>query len=436
MTPSLIRGRPRRATSHIRARVTYTLIGALVGVVWLVLPGATVPETRAAAVGASASTDETSTADLVLPLVAGGAALVLAVYGYVRRTRRARTRTTPAAAAAMAPDTSPLAELDELDERARQLLVEADDAVRTRREELGFLRARIGPGAAEPQAQALRDAEAELAAAFRIRQQYEDGVPEDETSRRHTLTGIVGRCQEARRRLEGFDRGGLGEALEFAETRFRDLTARTGATETTLTRLAERYGPTATGPVTGYVEQAKDRLLIATTHLNQVRQSTDLDDEESAVRHLRAAETSTARADALLTAVDRLASELPAAETLLPAALTGAEAELTGVSERADADRVLAGVREEVTARPYDPLDALRRVVGATAPLGAGRDGVLSAAALLVARNAVATADTHIMVRRESVGSTARTRLAEARRLLLTDPWSAAVRADQSMQSR
>ncbi|MCH5672862.1 hypothetical protein [Streptomyces gilvus] len=433
MTPSLIRGRPRRATSHICARVTYTLLGALVGVVWLVLPGATAPERHAAPVGASASTDETSSADLVLPLVAVGAAVLLGGYGYVRRTRRARTRTTPAAAAVpTAPDTSSLAELDE---RARQLLVEADDAVRTRREEVDFLRARVGPEAAEPHAQALRGAEAELAAAFRIRQQYEDGVPEDETSRRHALTGSVGRCQEARRRLEGFDRGDPGEALEFAETRFRDLTARTGATEAVLTRLAERYGPTATGPVTGYVEQAKDLLVIATTHLNQVRQSTDLDDEESAVRHLRAAETSTARADALLSAVDRLASDLPAAESLLPATLTGAEAELAAVSERADADRVLAAVREEVAARPYDPLDALRRVVGATAPLGAGRDGVLSAAALLVARNAVATADTHITVRRESVGSTARTRLAEARRLLLTDPWSAAVRADQSMRS-
>jgi hypothetical protein len=384
-------------------------------------------------VSASASTDETSTADLVLPLLAVGAALVLGVYGYVRRTRRARTRTTPAAAAVpAAPDTSSLAELDE---RARRLLVETDDAVRTRREELDLFEARIGPEASAPHAQALRDAEAELAAAFRIRQQYEDGVPEDETSRRHTLTGIVGRCQEARRRLEGFDRGEVAEALEFTEARFRDLTARTGATEALLTRLAERYGPTATDSVTGYVEQAKDRLVIATTHLNQVRQSTDLDDEESALRHLRAAETSTARADALLTAVDRLACDLSAAESLLPAALTGAEADLRGVSERADADRVLAAVREEVPARPYDPLDALRRVVGATAPLGVGRDGVLSAAALLVARNAVATADTRLTVRRESVGSAARTRLAEARRLLLTDPWSAAVRAEESLQS-
>ncbi|MFH9731176.1 hypothetical protein [Streptomyces sp. NPDC017260] len=34
-------------------------------------------------------------ADLVPPLVTAGAALLLAGYGHVRRTRRARTRTTP-----------------------------------------------------------------------------------------------------------------------------------------------------------------------------------------------------------------------------------------------------------------------------------------------------------------------------------------------------
>ncbi|OMI87535.1 hypothetical protein BSZ07_25285 [Streptomyces sp. M1013] len=34
-------------------------------------------------------------ADLVPPLVAAGAALLLAGYAHVRRTRRARTRTTP-----------------------------------------------------------------------------------------------------------------------------------------------------------------------------------------------------------------------------------------------------------------------------------------------------------------------------------------------------
>jgi hypothetical protein len=416
--PSLIRGRPRRGAAHLRVRVTHTLVGALAGVVWLLLPWMVVQHT--ASVG-----DGTSTADLALPLVAVGAVVLLSGYGYVRRTRRARTRTTPASTAVPAPvPASPLAALDE---RARDLLIEADDRVRARREELGFAR-EAGHD------RSLEEAEAELAAAFRIRQQYEDGIPEDEPSRRHALAGIVGRCEEAKRRLEGIEAGAGREALEAAEHRFRELAARAGGAEATVADLGERYGSGATRSVAGYVEQAKDRLVLATGDLNQARQSIDLAEEESAVRHLRAAGTSIARATALLGAVDRLTADLASAESLLPAALTGAEAALAGVPERADADRVLAAVREELVAGAHDPLDALRCVVGATTSVGVGREGVLSAAARLVADSAVSGADTFVTTHRETVGSAARVRLAEARRLLLTEPWTAGPLAHEAWE--
>ncbi|MGF0170441.1 hypothetical protein ACQF36_07880 [Streptomyces sp. Marseille-Q5077] len=42
MTSSSIRGRARRGGSHISVRVAHALVGGLVGVVWLVLPGMTV----------------------------------------------------------------------------------------------------------------------------------------------------------------------------------------------------------------------------------------------------------------------------------------------------------------------------------------------------------------------------------------------------------
>ncbi|MEJ8670972.1 hypothetical protein WKI71_28935 [Streptomyces sp. MS1.AVA.1] len=69
-----------------------------------------------------------------------------------------------------------------------------------------------------PFARALRDAEAELAVAFRMRWQYENGVPEEAAARRHALAGIVGRCEEAGRLLDAqaaaFDQvRGLEEGL-------------------------------------------------------------------------------------------------------------------------------------------------------------------------------------------------------------------------------
>jgi hypothetical protein len=440
-------------------RVLHTVVGGLAGMVWLVLPWMTinsdapVPVTRANPAAASAAAPEqdgTSAADLVLPLVVVAAAGVLAGYGYVRRTRRARTRTTPGGTAVPAgPAVRPLSELDE---QVRALLVEADDCMRTSREELGFAGARFGAQAVAAFARAVRDAESELSAAFRMRQQYEDGVPDDETSRRHALAGMVGRCQEAGQRLDAeataFDllraleaAGGLGAALEVAEDRFRALAARTGGADVTLTGLGRRYGASATGTVTGHAEQAKDRLVFATTRLNQARQMADRAEWESAVRQLRAAEGAIAQASVFVTGIERLAAGLAAAAELVPAALTGAEAQLAGTKAAgarawvspdlpagelhalaARADRVPAAVREELTTGPYDPLDALRRIVRGLAPLGMGQTGVLSVAALLVARSAVADAGAFVTTHRGAVGSVARTRLAEAERLLADEP--------------
>ncbi|MGW0759542.1 hypothetical protein ACWD1Y_24220 [Streptomyces sp. NPDC002814] len=342
MTSSLIRNRRRRAA----VRVAHAGMGGAAGLVWLVLPGMTisagdpVPAVRAGTVVQAAHAshvsqeeDETSTADLVLPLVAASAAVGLAGYAYLRRTRRARTRTTPGGVPVVVPP-PPLAELDE---RARALLVEADDWVRTSREELGFAQALFGTAAVAPFARAVRDAEGELSAAFRMRQQYDDGVPADGAARRHALAGIVGRCQEAGRRLDaeaaGLDqlRGleqGVGEALEIAETRFRELTSRTAAVQATLTDLGKRYAPSATAAVTGHVEQAKDRLVFATSRLNEAHQAADSDENDRAAQHLRAAESAIAQATVFLNTLDRLAQTLTEAATIVPATLTGAEVEL------------------------------------------------------------------------------------------------------------
>ena len=451
-------------------RVAYAVLGGAAGVAWLVLPGTTIntdvpvaisthaPRSDRAAAAPVDGDEDSSAADLVLPLVAAGAVGALAGYGYVRRTRRARTRTTPGGSGDRGgTHGAPLAPpLTNLDQQSLDLLTEADDWVRTSREELGFAEARFGSEAVTPFTRAVRDAETELSAAFRIRRRYDDGVPADEASRRHVLAGIVGRCQEAGRRLDeesaGFDRlraleGEFEAAMAVAETRFRELAARTGTIEAALGDLAERYPPSAAAPVTGYVEQAKDRLVFATTRLNLARQSADWDDSGRAAHHLRAAEGAVAQAAVLVTAVDRLAGELSTAEALVPAALTGAEAAVAQArrprtagadtptagqapnlppgesSARArHADAVLAAVREKVTGGPYDPLDALRRIVAATEPLAAGRAGVLSAAGLLVARSTVTLADGFVETHRGAVGGAARILLSEARRALAAEP--------------
>ncbi|WDF41009.1 hypothetical protein PBV52_31625 [Streptomyces sp. T12] len=470
MTSSLIRGRPRRGTSQIPVRVVLALVGGLVGVAWLVLPGMPISgegsvtggaERPVAGAVAQGEVGETSAADLVLPLLAVVAVTVVAGYGFFRRRRRARRRTTPGGAPVQAAEPA----VAELDERARALLVAADDSVRVSREELGFVEERGKAGGTvvdvEPFAQALRDAEGELAVAFRMRWQYEGGVPQEGAARRHALAGIVGRCAEAGRLLDaqaaGFDQvrgleeglgGGLGHALVVAEARFRELAGRAGGAGAALGELGERYAPSAGAAVAGHAEQAKDRLVFATARLNQARQRADLGDGERAAGQLRAAEGAVAQAAVFIDGIERLAGELATAAAMVPAALTGGEAEIAGARESlkaaegllkgaqglgdafadvppgelraraSHADLVLAVAREELTSRPYDPLDLLRRIVRGVQPVAAGRAGVIAAAALVCARSAVGAADDVVATHRAAVGSEARTRLAEARRLL------------------
>ncbi|TLS41688.1 hypothetical protein FE633_34575, partial [Streptomyces montanus] len=311
--------------------------------------------------------------------------------------------------------------------RTRTLLVEVDDSVRTSQEELAFAEVHFDAEAVEPFVRAVWDAEAELSAAFRLRQRYDESVAgetpesdplESDAARRETLRDIAAQCTDAGRRLDAeaaaFDRlraleRDTGAALDLAEACFRELAARTGAAEAVLADLGRRYAPSAARPVIGHVEQAKDRLLFATTHLNRARQSTDMGDPYGAAPHLRAAEGAVSQAAVFVDGVERLAAALAAAVEALPVALAGAEAAVTdagGPLERtstrmpvgelralvAHAAAVLAGVREEMAAGPYDPLDALRRIVRATAPLGAGRADAVLAAALITARSATAAA--------------------------------------------
>ncbi|OLZ67243.1 hypothetical protein AV521_25710 [Streptomyces sp. IMTB 2501] len=447
MTSSLIRGRPRRATAHIRVRVARAVLGAVAGAGWLVLPvmtvgaGDPVPAAPAGTVASAATPQQggTSTADLVLPLVAGVAAVVLAGYGYLRRTRRARTRTTPGTVSAAPPAPTPA----DSERQARAALVMADDCVRTSREELSFAQGRFTDAETEPFVHALRAAETELTAACAIWRRYEEGVPQDAAARRQALVGVVGRCAEAGRRLDAeaaaldvlreLEGPGLAGALETAEGRFRALTARTVTAEDTLTALHDHGTPAATAPVTGYVEQAKDRLVFATVRLNEARQAAEAGTGERAAGQLRAAEGAVAQAEVLVSGVERLARELREAARLVPAALTGAESVLAAArhggahkpltngelrARLAHADGVLAAVREELTAGPYDPLDALRRIARAVERLETGHFGAPAAAALLVARSSVAGADGFVTTHRGAVGPEARALLAQAEREL------------------
>ncbi|MYZ08176.1 hypothetical protein GT028_12500, partial [Streptomyces sp. SID2999] len=257
----------------------------------------------------------------------------------------------------------------------------------------------------------------------------------------------VGRCTEAGRvldaragELDRLRRAEAGPALEVAEGAFRRLTARAAGARATVTELRERYGPSVGARVAGCVEEAMDRLVFTTARLNEARRAVDLGDETQAVRQLRAAEGSVAQAGILVAGVDRTVRRLREAAALVPAALTGAEAVLakaraTGTPVPSGADDTLAAVREELTAGPYDPLDALRRITRALVRLPEARSGVLDTAAHLVARAAVGEAEDYVAVHRGAVGADPRSLLAAAvRTLAAPHPVEATVLARRALE--
>ncbi|MFM9807077.1 hypothetical protein ACKI1J_05045 [Streptomyces scabiei] len=252
---------------------------------------------------------------------------------------------------------------------------------------MAFAETPAGRDAVQPFVEALADARRELRGACRagLRLEEERGaLPSDEE--RALLEEILTRCTTAQRRLDtatpSFDQlraleWDITPALECAEARFRELAARTAAAATTLTELREAYVPAASLPVTGHVEQAKDRLVFATTELNRARQAAYPGDLRIAAVHLRAAEGAVDQADLFVTGVERLAAELA------HAAVTAAQGARSGGPHA-------------------DPFDVL------------GSQGLW----FLPAHSAVAAAADFITTHRAAVGAPARIRLSEAERHL------------------
>ncbi|MGW4700360.1 TPM domain-containing protein [Streptomyces sp. NPDC004285] len=403
----------------------------------------------------TAPDDGTSATDLVLPVVLVGGAGAVAAYAYTKRRRRTETRTTPGGGQGWGPpqETAPPS-LDELDGEARRTLVATDDAVRTSQEELGFASAQFGEEAVRPFTEAVEFAEEQLTASFRLRQKLDDSFPEDDATRRGMLDEILRRCAEANTRLdaetEDFDRlraleRTAPEALAAVEAAVREQTGRIGTAEATLTAMRERYAETAAAPVAGDIEQAKDRLVFATAHVDQARRRIDAGDNGGAAVHIRAAEGAVDQAARLVEAVDRRARELAEAVGKLTGALAETDADLAeargllkgtaeGVSTAdlqgriARAEAVIAEVRRGVDAGRYDPIEALRRVEEADGALdetlegarerdsGTRRARALLDQVMLTARSAIGAAADYVTTHRGAVGSEARTRLAEAQR--------------------
>ncbi|TFB85923.1 TPM domain-containing protein [Cryobacterium algoricola] len=412
---------------------------------------------------------------VLVALVVFLAIVVGTIVVFARRGRRGAV-TAPGAGppagsglpAGAAPPTGAAAlSTEELSRRAATALVQTDDAVTSSEQELGFALAQYGQVATEAFRTALDSAKAELRAAFTLQQKLDDAVPDTEEQRRDWFVAILDGCERANATLDdqAADFAALRQLEKNAPAAAASATSAADATESRIapaaTRLAElagRYTAAALGTVADNADQARERIVFARTALSEAGKRIESDPPGAAVG-IRAAEESVDQAGLLLDAVDRLGTDLSTAADRVTATLTELQGDLAAAHALpatppgiiADTERVVADVSARLGAGPINPLELLGRLEAANGRMDAALQGVRDAAAqaqrteaaldqaLLSAHGQVSAAEDFITARRGAVGAEARTRLAEAGRLLAqadsaraTDPGSALAAAQRS----
>ncbi|WP_281688828.1 TPM domain-containing protein [Pseudonocardia thermophila] len=392
--------------------------------------------------------------------VVGGGAYLLS-----RRRKKAQGESGPSEPAVPEDEFSDLS-TEELAFQASQALLDVDNAVQRSEQELSAARAHFGEEATAPFAAALEQSKADMLRAFEIRQQLDDDIPETEAQQRAMNAEIIRACKAADERLDAqvaaFDHLRSLEAnapafIDGLAQRLAQVQQRVPAVTDAWTALKNRYAPTATAPVAENVEQATRLIAGAATEIEQARAELVQPGPAAAVISGRAAEDALTQAETLLDGIGRRAAELAdaahrylqakaeIAQDLAEARALAAQPGQVGAQVGplvARAEAAIAAADQAATGPQPDPLEALRLLDEANTALDAGiadaraeqerlrRAAAALEQALLTARSSVAAANDFIVTRRGAVGSTARTRLAEAQRHLQlaqqgTDPAAA-----------
>ncbi|MGH1548094.1 TPM domain-containing protein [Leifsonia poae] len=366
--------------------------------------------------------------------------------------------------------------LDELERRAGSALVQTDDAIRTSEEELGFATAQYGADAVVPFQAALDQAKAQLREAFTLKQRLDDAEPDTDEQRREWNIRIVQLCGAANQALDAqadaFDElraleKRIPEASAEIQTQAAALRQRLTTTTATLDGLAQRYTDASLATVADNVQQATQRLDFTDTALAGAAQKAAAGQAGAAAVGVRAAEESADQAGLLLDAVDRLGADLAAAQQSLDTTLAELRSDLAEAKALAAADdpggtiaATVAGTEQTVTdvqakiaAGRVNPLELAQRLDAANRSIDGVLQGVRDARAqaqraasalqqtLLTAKARVSACEDFITARRGAVGPEARTRLAEAGRLVVqaeqtapTDAVSALALAQRAAQ--
>lgn len=335
-------------------------------------------------------------------------------------------------------------------QRANILLVRLDDAVTTGEEELAFAIAQFGAEATGDYARVLASARASLTEAFTLQQRLDDAHPDTEAQQRDWTARILHLCENAQAaltaeqarfdELRGLEKNAPAN-LEAARGLIASLTERRQSSADRLAQLRSTYSASAIASVADNLQRADDALAAAEESADAAAGALGSTSTTAAVDAVRAATDNAHQASHLLDAIDSLAGELKKATDAVSSLAASTRASLdeaktvrddspdpaTGAGVAAAVEEVARTLSSLPQDDPIRALDELREA-GATLDfsLAGARnqrqrlDGAKAtlAGALVAARSQVSVTRDFIAARRGRVGAEARTRLAEAERLL------------------
>lgn len=334
-----------------------------------ILPALRQDDWAGAAVGAAEGLTEVSQ-DSGIPWgwIVGGVGLAAAGGGYaIHRSRRRYDHTHPVVDEHGRPvDPASILTDEELEAAAAKALVDVDDALQSSAQELGFAEAQFGTTATAEFRAVIEDGRSRVREAFTLRQRLDDAEPETDAERRTLHFRILQICDEVDDALdaqvERFDavrdlQTRAPEAVAALQPVLAATVERLPASRATLESLQSTHSGSALAAVADNVVRAESLTTKAAEQVTLAQGALTSGDAATAALHLRTAEDATAQATALLDAIDTARTDL---ETI-----------------RDDADDLLGQVVATVSA-----------------------------------------VTTYVETHRGAVGSTARTRLSEAARLL------------------
>jgi hypothetical protein len=402
--------------------------------------------------GNVASGDGAGTAVLVgTGIVAAGGA---GAYLYFRNRRKKATAASSASYGPQGAELDPLASLsvDELRKKSGSLLIEADNAINSSEQELGFAQAQYGDAAVGNFTKALQEAKAHMSESFKLQQQLDDHIPDTEEQQRSWLGEIIRRSEAALASLQeqkaDFDslrelEKNAPQALATVNAGAQEADAKIATAEQTLAALRAKYADSALVQVSDNIGQAKERLAFVQNASSTAQEKLAAGEGSLAAVAVRAAEESLHQTKVLLEAITKVSGNLDEARNSLESAVidtsqdlaqakaiiqSGAHPELAGPVARVEA--ALAQVKTEIQGGKIDPIATLERVEAAHQSLDQSLTGIRDQQeqarraqaslqqTIMSAQAQISATSDYITARRGGVGTEARTRLAEAQRNL------------------